>query len=71
IYVVNNHALYTDAGQFRLQLWRIPAAGGRPELYAEIPEGCASLSLSSDGTRAACDYSIRQSDLMVVTGFDP
>jgi len=71
LYVINNHAELTDQGQFKLQLWRIRMPDGAPELYAPIPEGCGSLSLSRDGTRAACDLNTRQSDLVAVLGFDP
>jgi serine/threonine protein kinase len=71
LYVINNHAEYTDQGQFRIQLWRIRMPDGAPELYAPIPEGCGSVSLSRDAVRAVCDFNTRQSDLVAVTGFDP
>jgi eukaryotic-like serine/threonine-protein kinase len=70
LYVINNHAEYTDQGQFRIQLWRIRMPDGAPELYAPIPEGCGSVSLSRDAMRAGCDFNTRQSDLVAVTGFD-
>jgi serine/threonine-protein kinase len=71
LYVVNNHAQFSDALQPQLELWRVPVLGGKPEFVAPIPEGCNSFSLSRDGQRAACDYNTRQSDLVVTTGFDP
>jgi hypothetical protein len=70
LYVLNNRAYFSDGGQPRMQLWRLPMAGGKPEFVAPVPEGCASFSLSRDGRRAACDYNTRQSDLFVATGFD-
>jgi serine/threonine-protein kinase len=71
LYVINNHAEFTDQGQFKIQLWRIRMPDGAPELYAPIPIGCGTLSLSRDATRAVCDFNTRQSDLVSVTGFDP
>jgi hypothetical protein len=61
----------TDAGEFRLELWRVRMPRGKPEFVALIPEGCASFSLSGDFARGACGYNTRQSDVMVTSGFDP
>jgi len=71
LYVINCRASFTDGGQCRMQLWRLPMPEGKPEFVAPIPEGCATFSLSSDARRAACDYNTRQSDLVLATGFDP
>jgi serine/threonine protein kinase/dipeptidyl aminopeptidase/acylaminoacyl peptidase len=71
LYVINNHAEFSDQGQFRIQLWRMRMPDGAPEFYAPIPEGCGALSLSRDALSAACEFYSRQSDLVAVTGFDP
>ena len=71
LYVLNTHAFFTDEGQLRMELWRLPVPHGTPEFVAPVPEGCGSFSLARDATRAACDYNTRQSDLVVATGFHP
>jgi hypothetical protein len=71
LYVMNNHAEYSDLGRFRTQIWRMRMPDGIPEFYAPIPEGCGEVSLTHDAMRAVCDLNTRQSDLVAVTGFDP
>jgi Tol biopolymer transport system component len=71
LYVVNTRAQFTDGGTALIYLWRIRMPDGAPEFFAPVPEGCGSLSLSRDATRATCDFNTRQSDLVEVTGFDP
>jgi len=71
LYILNNRALYSDNGEFRLQLWRISTARWKPEFYADVPDGCRSVSISRDGRRAACAYNTRQSDLVLARGFTP
>jgi hypothetical protein len=71
LYVINNHAFFTDGGPPKLELWRVPVRGGEPRLVAPVPEGCAAYTVSQEATRAVCDFNTRQSDLIVVTGLDP
>ncbi len=71
LYAINTHAEFTDAGQFRGQLWRVRMPGGTPEIYAPMPDGCGPVLLSRDALRGACGFNTRQSDLVTVTGFDP
>ncbi len=70
MYVINNHAFFTDGGPPRLQLWRLRVPDGEPQFVAPVPDGCISYSVSGDGKRAVCDYNTRQSDLVVATGLD-
>jgi serine/threonine-protein kinase len=70
MYILNNHAFFTDGGQARVQLWRMRMPDGEPQLVAPVPDGCAAYAISGDGKRAVCDYNTRQSDLVVATGLD-
>jgi hypothetical protein len=67
--VLNCRAYFTDGGQCRMQVWRLPMPEGKPEFVAPVPDGCVAFSLSRDGRRAACEYNSRQSDIVVTTGF--
>ncbi|MFL5494683.1 MAG: hypothetical protein ACJ8DC_09915, partial [Gemmatimonadales bacterium] len=72
LYLLNCRANFTDGGQCHYQLWRLRVPRGKPEFVAPLPEGCGgAFSLSRDGRRAVCDYIVRESDLVVATGFDP
>jgi Tol biopolymer transport system component len=70
LYVINNHAFFTDGGQPRLELWRVSVRGADPQLVAPVPEGCAAYAISREARRAVCDFNTGQSDLIVVTGLD-
>ena len=71
LYAINTRAEFTDAGVFRGEIWRMRMPGGRPEIYAPMPEGCGPVQLSRDGLHGVCNFNTRQSDLVTVTGFDP
>ena len=39
LYVINNHAYFTDGGPARLELWRLPTRGGDGAVRHAVPEG--------------------------------
>ena len=68
LYVINNHAYFTDGGPARLELWRLPTRGGDPQFVAPVPEGCGAYTVSSAARTAVCDFNTRQTDLVLVSG---
>jgi Tol biopolymer transport system component len=70
LYVINNHAYFTDGGPARLELWRLPTRGGDPQFVAPVPEGCGAYTVSNTARRAVCDFNTRQTDLVMVTGIE-
>jgi tRNA A-37 threonylcarbamoyl transferase component Bud32/dipeptidyl aminopeptidase/acylaminoacyl peptidase len=72
IYLVNHRGLTTDYNVSRKELWRLRGPGGKPQLYAALPIGCSSrVDLSVDATRAVCVSERTQSDVYLVSNFDP
>ena len=70
IYVIRSARGRADTGA-RREIWIVPADGGAPTFYVELPLDCIHVSMARDARHVVCDVRSTTSDIWIVENFDP